>query len=67
MQDLDAQVRKTLEDVHKQQEEVEKKLPVFVPGQKVWVVRPRSGGVDKMSSWWCGPCEILQRLSTHTY
>lgn len=67
MSDLDAQVQKTLEELHKQQENEEEKLQTFVPGQKVWVLRPRSGDVDKMSSWWCGPCEVLQQLSTHTY
>jgi hypothetical protein len=44
-----------------------KERPKYSPGQKVWVLRPRKLGSDKMQSWWLGPCPVLRREGEDSY
>ena len=67
MQQVDRDLKETLDRLHKEAEKECGSIPSYAPGQKVWVLRPRTKGVDKMKSWWSGPCEVKEKLGSHTY
>ena len=64
---LDKFLEETLKAIHLEAEKENAVVPVYVPGQLVWVLRPRKKGADKLDSWWVGPCTVEQRLGETTY
>ena len=67
MAKLHEKLRGDLEKLHAKLYVPEKEIPTYNPDEKVWVLRPRPLGVEKTLSWWIGPCQVLKRLSAHTY
>ena len=67
MKTLDKELCCVLDKIHKDAEKNADPATAYTPGQKVWVLRPRPKGADKMLSWWCGSCEVKTRVGAHTY
>ena len=44
-----------------------KAKPVYQIGDHVWLLRPRNLGVDKLQSWWLGPCRVTGRRGADSY
>ena len=64
---LHSKLKKDLEDLHSSLEVKGEEVPTYAPDEKVWVLRPRPMGVEKTATWWIGPCQVVQKLSNHTY
>ena len=68
---IDKQVAEKMQAVHQQQmariNESRREKPVYKPGDKVWLLRPRPIGVDKLLSWWLGPCPVVAREGAESY
>jgi hypothetical protein len=67
MSHLDGKLKETLDNIHQQREKEQHASTSFCAGDLCWVIRPRPLGADKTSTWWIGPCPVVQRLSDHTY
>jgi hypothetical protein len=69
--ELDQIVAQRLAKVHRTRaaaaNKSRKERPKYGPGDKVWVLRPRQLGTDKMQSWWLGPCPVLRREGAESY
>ena len=68
---IDSIVADKLNAVHQQRlqalNEARKEKPAFKVGDKVWLLRPRHVGTDKLASWWIGPCVVLARQGADSY
>ena len=68
---IDKQVAEKMQKVHEQQmakvNEARREKPVYQPGDRVWLLRPRPVGVDKLLSWWLGPCPVVSRQGADSY
>jgi len=64
---MEQELKETLDKLHAAQEQEDLRPIVYKVGQKVWVLRPGQNWSKKTKSWWCGPCEVKQRLGDHTY
>ena len=47
--------------------ESRKEKPTYRPKDRVWLLRPRPIGVDKLLSWWIGPCAVVSRQGADSY
>ena len=72
MEELDRAVAKTVRDqlvlLGKRVNRQRKPKSVFKEGDWVWYLRPQTavGGVG-LSSWWLGPCKVVQRKGKSAY
>ena len=68
---IDTKVADKLKAVHQQRlqalNETRKAKPVYKAGDKVWLLRPRHVGTDKLLSWWIGPCPVVARQGADSY
>ena len=68
---IDEKVAAKLTAVHQQRvqklNESRAAKPVYVPGDRVWLLRPRHIGTDKLLSWWIGPCRVQSRQGADSY
>ena len=71
MQEVDEVVAHNFEVVHQavQAQVNAKRRPraPFKEGDKVWVLRPRSVGGNKLETWWLGPAKVVQRVGASSY
>ena len=68
---MDKKVADLLNARHEREAAVEnakrRQVTVFIPGDKVWYLRPRSLGTNKTQSWWLGPCLVKARTGLASY
>ena len=68
---IDRLVADKLRHIHQQRfaaiNESRKAKPVYQVGDKVWLLRPRRLGTDKLLSWWIGPCLVTGRRGADSY
>ena len=72
MRNIDVKVARQLNHLHELDSEVVNKRRVapepFLPGEKVWYLRPRGPVTgDKLQSWWLGPCPVVSRVGQSSY
>ena len=72
MQDMDIKVANRLNEQHQKETAAVNRgrdpHKTFIPGQKVWYLRPRGPVTgEKMATWWLGPCPILSRTGESSY
>ena len=69
--EIDEDVARKLREIHKKAADAlnfsREARPPFKVGDTVWVLRPRGLGVDKLLSWWIGPCPVLARQGEDSY
>jgi hypothetical protein len=70
MEIVDEEVARILNEKHEQQARtinVSRSEPRrFVPGDKVWWLRPPNTG-GKLDTRWLGPCKVVRRVGEHSY
>ena len=70
-QRIDSAVAEKLRTVHQQRlqslNEARRPKPTYKVGDKVWLLRPRHVGTDKLQSWWIGPCPVVARRGADSY
>jgi len=68
---IDSAVAEKLRTVHQQRlqslNETRRPKPTYKVGEKVWLLRPRHVGTDKLQSWWIGPCPVTARRGAESY
>ena len=71
MEKLDVQVAQELNRVHAREAQAvnrrRKARKVVGVGSKVWVLRPKGVGGNKMQSWWEGPCEVTAQTGAASF
>ena len=71
MEQLDKTVAETLNRVHAAaQGETNRGRKAREPpkvGDKVWVLRPKGVGGNKISTWWLGPYKVVQRVGQSSF
>jgi hypothetical protein len=70
-QAMDKKVAQILNDEHEKQARIanskRRNVSAFIPGDKVWYLRPRGPGSNKAQSWWLGPCLVKARTGWTSY
>ena len=70
-QQIDRLVADKLQAHHRQRLEVlnesRRPKPVYQAGDRVWMLRPRHIGTNKLLSWWVGPCLVVDRRGADSY
>ena len=71
MAQIDAEVTKNFNELHKKQQDrinaKRKPRTPFKVGDKVWALRPPPLQGHKLESWWLGPAVVLARVGNSSY
>jgi len=69
--EVEEQVYLALDALRKKEEESQHRFDRggehYSVGSKVWILRPRPLGANKVLTWWTGPHKVLQQVGERTY
>ena len=69
--EVEDKVFQAMERIHQDMEAAQRRdarsREQYPVGSKVWVLRPRPIGANKVLTWWTGPHKVLQQVGERTY